>query len=250
MQSGTRVVASARVDGWFSVVAQTARTGERGSSVTDRSWTPSTPGSPWAAGPRSAKMDSHVWPAGMVGGKIVSSKSMDFQSGLKFLDAVTSNSRYPSDLEPRKPPSGPAPESARFSSPRRSDKLRPLRTDSIPPRPAPRLFGVQSSGLPFAAECRVHNETPEIFVTCVTEPEAPLQRDALWFQLDEQGILVSANGPRAERGRCGHPPTRLARSMASPTGMPITPKLALDPQDPRRRRTHRRTRPSRRFWSQ
>ena len=63
------------------------------------------------------------------------------------------------------------------------------------PRPAPRLFGVQSSGLPFAAECRVHNETPEIFVTCVTEPESPLQRDALWFQLDEQGILVSANGP-------------------------------------------------------
>ena len=63
------------------------------------------------------------------------------------------------------------------------------------PRPAPRLFGVQSSGLPFAAECRVHNEIPEIFVTCVTEPESPLQRDMLWFQLDEQGVLVSANGP-------------------------------------------------------
>ena len=64
-----------------------------------------------------------------------------------------------------------------------------------PPRPAPRLFGVQSSGLPFAAECRVHNETPEIFVTCVIKPESPLQRDTLWFQLDEQRILVSAKGP-------------------------------------------------------
>ncbi len=64
-----------------------------------------------------------------------------------------------------------------------------------PPRPAPRLFGVQSSGLPFAAECRIHNEVPEIFVTCATEPGTLLQRDALWFQVDDQGVWVSANGP-------------------------------------------------------
>lgn len=63
------------------------------------------------------------------------------------------------------------------------------------PRPAPRLFGVQTSGFPFAAECRIHNGTPEIFVTCVTEPETRLQRDTLWFQLDDQGVIVSANGP-------------------------------------------------------
>ena len=63
------------------------------------------------------------------------------------------------------------------------------------PRPAPRLFGVQTSGLPFAAECRIHNGTPEIFVTCVTEPGTFFQRDALWFQLDEQGLMVTANGP-------------------------------------------------------
>lgn len=121
------------------------------------------------------------------------------------------------------------------------------------PRPAPRLFGVQSSGLPFAAECRVHNETPEIFVTCVTEPESPLQQDALWFQLDEQGILVSANGPLPNvegvvihrrvwldrwhvRLECQSPPSSLSIRRTHEGGGPIAvpgPADAFGLNDPR-----------------
>ena len=55
-------------------------------------------------------------------------------------------------------------------------KITPPAYRFTPPGPPPDFFGVQSSGLPFAAECRVHNETPEIFVTCVTEPESPFNR--------------------------------------------------------------------------
>ena len=122
-----------------------------------------------------------------------------------------------------------------------------------PPRPAPRLFGVQSSGLPFAAECRVHNETPEIFVTCVTEPESPLQQDALWFQLDEQGIVVSANGPLPNvegvvihrrvwldrwhvRLECQSPPSSLSIRRTHEGGGPVAvpgPADAFGLNDPR-----------------
>ena len=121
------------------------------------------------------------------------------------------------------------------------------------PQARPRLFGVQSSGLPFAAECRVHNETPEIFVTCVTEPESPLQQDALWFQLDEQGIVVSANGPLPNvegvvihrrvwldrwhvRLECQSPPSSLSIRRTHEGGGPVAvpgPADAFGLNDPR-----------------
>ena len=76
--------------------------------------------------------------AGWHGGwKPGSSKSMDFQSGSRFLDAVTSNSRCPSDWEACKPPCGPVPESAPCSSQTRLGRSRPRRFDSIPPGPPP-----------------------------------------------------------------------------------------------------------------
>ena len=121
------------------------------------------------------------------------------------------------------------------------------------PRPAPRLFGVQQSSLPFAAECRVHNETPEIFVTCVTNEDVLRQRDELWIQMDNLGLLIPANGPlptadgviihrRAWKDRwlvrieCETPPSSLSIRRTHDGGGPIAvpgPADAFGLEDPK-----------------